>query len=83
MAPLIAPQDVWPITRMTLAPESLQENSMLPRMSWFATLPAMRTLNTSPIPRSMITSAGARESMQLRITAAGCCPLALALCWAM
>jgi hypothetical protein len=32
------------------------------------------------MPRSMIVSAGARESMQLRIMAAGYWPLALALC---
>jgi hypothetical protein len=30
----------------------------------------------------MIVSAGARESIQVSSTAAGYCPLALALCWA-
>jgi hypothetical protein len=55
---------------------------MLPRMSSLTMLPATRVLNTSPMPRSMIVSAGARESMQLRRTAAGYCPLALAFCWA-
>ncbi len=53
---------------------------MLPRMSTLATLPATRQLKMSPMPRSMITSAGARESMQLKSTAAGYCPFALAFC---
>src|SRR5262249_41354546 len=56
--------------------------SMLPRMSSLATLPATRALNTSPMPRSMIISAGAPESMQLKSTAAGYCPFALAFCCA-
>ena len=43
-------------------------------MSSLATLPATRALKQSPIPRSMIVSAGARESMQLRIAAAGYWP---------
>ena len=74
MAPLIAPQAVCPITKTTLAPATLQANSMLPKISSFAMLPATRTLKISPMPRSMITSAGARESMQLRITAAETAP---------
>src|SRR6516225_8198556 len=66
--PLIAPHEVCPITRTTFAPATLQANSMLPRMSSFEILPATRELKMSPMPRSMISSAGARESMQLRMT---------------
>jgi DDE domain len=44
IAPLIAPLPVWPMTRVTLAPDSLQANSILPRMSKFSTLPATRQL---------------------------------------
>src|SRR5262249_52451446 len=58
MAPLIAPHAVCPITSTTFAPATLQANSMLPRMSSLAMLPATRALNTSPVPRSMILPAG-------------------------
>jgi hypothetical protein len=57
----------------------IQPDDHEPIVAW---LPATRALKTSPIPRSMIVSAGARESIQLRITAAGYCPVALAFCWA-
>src|SRR3984957_1139672 len=53
---------------------------MLPRMSGFSILPAIRVLKTSPMPRLKRISAGARESMQLSSTAAGNCPEAVALC---
>ena len=39
-------------------------------------LPATRALKVSAMPRFMMTSAGARESMQLRMTAAGYWPAA-------
>ena len=42
------------------------------------TFPATRTLKMSPTPRSKISSAGVRESMQLRTTASGCWPAAVA-----
>ena len=41
---LIAPHAVWPITSTTFAPAILQANSMLPRMSSLAMLPATRAL---------------------------------------
>ena len=44
-----------------------------------AELPAIRTLKTSPSPRSKTISTGVRESMQLKITAIGNCPSAVAL----
>jgi hypothetical protein len=51
-----------------------------PNMSSLAMFPATRALKMSPMPRSMITSAGALESMQLSITAEGYWPLAAAFC---
>jgi hypothetical protein len=67
----MAPHDVWPITSTTFAPATLQANSILPMMSSLAMLPATRALKQSPMPKSMMVSAGARESMQLRMIAAG------------
>ena len=45
-----------------------------PAPSGWSTLPAIRTLKMSPTPRSKISSAGVRESMQLSTTASGCWP---------
>jgi len=73
MTPLIAPQLVWPMISTAFDPAALQANSMLPSTSSSATFPAMRPLKTSPIPKSRINSAGARESIQLKTTAAGYC----------
>ena len=53
--------------------------SMLPSTFRLVTFPAIRTLKMSPTPRSKISSAGVRESMQLRTTASGCCPSAVAV----
>ncbi|MNQ78542.1 hypothetical protein D3C85_934560 [compost metagenome] len=77
IAPATAPHAVCPMTSTTLAPAAAQANSMLPSRSLFEMLPATRPLNVSPMPASRMISAGARESMQLRITAAGNCPEAL------
>ncbi len=71
IAPFTAPQLVCPITSTNFAPDNAQANSILPRMSSFATFPATRLLNKSPIPESKMISAGALESIQLKITAAG------------
>ena len=59
------------MTAIIFAPESFVANSMLPSMSGFSILPATRQLKMSPRPRSKMISAGARESMHPRITAAG------------
>ena len=69
-----APQRVWPSTTTSLLPTILQANSMLPIAFALATLPATRTEKMSPMPRSNSSSAGARESMQLRMIAIGCWP---------
>ena len=71
IAPLIAPQAVCPKSRITFAPATAHANSRLPIRSSFTTLPAMRALNVSPMPASKMISAGARESMHPRTTAAG------------
>ena len=50
IAPLMAPQLEWPMTAINFEPETLQANSMLPRMSLLSTLPATRALKMSPMP---------------------------------
>ena len=61
---------------MVMIRYSLNDSSLL-LMSASAMLPAMRALNKSPSPASKTTSAGARESMQLRMIACGYCPAAV------
>src|SRR5438477_8651444 len=75
----MAPQLEWPMTAINFAPEALQVNSRLPRISSFKMLPATRALKTSPMPWSKMSSLDWRESRQLKITANGCWPAALAL----
>ena len=57
------------MTSTTFEPAALQANSMLPNMSSSAMLPATRPLKISPMPKSRISSAGARESTQLKTIA--------------
>ncbi len=65
------PQRVWPRTRISLAPATLQAYSTLPITFRLVMFPATRTLNMSPTPRSKSNSAGVRELMQLTTTARG------------
>jgi hypothetical protein len=58
IAPLMAPHDVWPITNTTFTSQLAGELHAA-RISSLATLPATRALKQSPMPRSMIVSAGA------------------------
>ena len=60
------------------SPDSAHAYSTLPRIFRLVTFPATRTTKMSPTPVSKISSAGVRLSMQLRITASGCCPAAVA-----
>ena len=60
-AAVTAPHWVWPMTRITLAPATAQPYSRLASTSAQITLPAIRTLKTSPNPRSRINSAGVRR----------------------
>ncbi len=77
-AALTAPHELWPMTTTSFAPAQRHAYSMLPRTLSFATLPATRTMKASPRPRSKTSSTGARESMQLRTTAMGYWPDAVA-----
>ena len=78
----MAPHFVCPNTTIIFAPATLQPNSILPRISSLTTLPAILTLKTSPNPWSKINSAEVLLSIQLKITANGCCPseVSLACC---
>ena len=67
------------MTTSNFAPATAQPYSMLPRTLSRSMFPAIRTLKTSPSPRSKTISTGVRESMQLKITAIGNCPSAVAL----
>jgi hypothetical protein len=70
MAPLTAPQRVWPSTTISFAP-TLAAYSRLPSSSSFTTFPATRTPKTSPRPWSKTISTGARESMHASTAANG------------
>ena len=80
-AAVTAPHRVCPMTRISFAPATAQPYSTLASTFRLVTLPAMRTLKMSPMPKSKISSAGVRESMQLSTTAKGCCPSAVARTW--
>ena len=62
-----------------LEPATFVANSILPKMSSLIMFPAIRTLKTSPKPWSKISSADVRLSIQLKITANGCCPFDVSL----
>ena len=59
---------------MSLAPDTLQPNSMLPNISSFTKFPATLATKRSPIPLSNTSSTGTRLSTHERITALGYCP---------
>src|SRR5215471_1246773 len=82
IAPLTAPQAVWPMTTMSLTPTTLTAYSRDPRLSALTTFPATRMLKRSPMAWSKTNSTGTRESMQLRTAAKGYCPPADALTFA-
>lgn len=58
IAALIAPHDSCPNTRISLAPDTLHPNSMLPKISSFTKFPATRAKKRSPIPLSNTSSTG-------------------------
>ncbi len=72
-AAFTAPHEVCPITTINFAPKYLVLNSKLPIALSEAIFPAKRTLKTSPSAWSNTSSTGARESLQLRKEANGCC----------
>ena len=74
MADLIAPQCSCPKTTISLAPESLQPYSRLPKISSLEIFPATRATNKSPMPQWNTSSTRHPESRrQDKITAAGYC----------
>ena len=74
IAPFTAPQCWCPKTNTSLAPATLQANSMLPNKSTFTKFPATLPTKISPKPRSKTSSTGTRLSKQLKTTAFGNCP---------
>ena len=74
-AALTAPQLSCPSTKINLLPATLQEYSILPKISVFSKFPATLATKTSPIVWSKINSTGTLESIHESTIAFGCCPV--------
>ena len=75
-AAVTAPQPLCPITTKSGVCRCMPAYCSVPMISAEMTLPATRTMNSSPKPASKTSSGGTRESLQPRMVAYGCWPLA-------